>query len=192
VHIINRVPSKSVSETPYELWTGRKPNINYFYVWGYPIETKIFNPQIENLDLNTICCHFIGYPEKSKVYQFYCPNHTTKFTYTRHAAFLECDVSSIPRKIDLEEIRNYIPTPMTHDFIPMIIVAPHVESTITENEDVPIVDEQQVEDFRTNEAPLNNQQEVEPEQPQEEINEPQPIRRSLRERKSVISKDYAI
>jgi hypothetical protein len=57
---------------------------------------------------------------------------------------------------------------------------------------VPIVDEQQVEDFGTNEAPLNNEQEVEPEQPLEEINEPQPMRRSLRERKSVISKDYVV
>jgi hypothetical protein len=77
-------------------------------------------------------------------------------------------------EIDLEEIHNYVPSPMTHDFILATIVAPHVESVpltkntsaipaITENEDVPIVDEQQAEDFGTNEVPLNNQQEVEPE-----------------------------
>ncbi|KAJ9561618.1 hypothetical protein OSB04_006778 [Centaurea solstitialis] len=29
VHILNRVPSKSVPKTPYELWTGRKPKLNY-------------------------------------------------------------------------------------------------------------------------------------------------------------------
>jgi hypothetical protein len=72
--------------------------------------------------------------------------------------FLECDVSSIPREIDLEEIRTYVPSAMTHDFIPTTIVAPHVESvpltknssatpTMIENEDVPIVNEQQAEDF---------------------------------------------
>jgi hypothetical protein len=55
-----------------------------------------------------------------------------------------------------------------------------------------IVDEKQADDFRTNEASLNNEQEVEPKQHQEENNEPQPMGRSLHERKSVISKDYDI
>jgi transposase InsO family protein len=65
-HIINRVPSKSVPKTPYELWTGRKPSINYLHIWGCPTEAKIFNPQPGKLDPKTISCHFIGYPDKSK------------------------------------------------------------------------------------------------------------------------------
>jgi hypothetical protein len=64
--------SKSVSKTPCELWTGRKPNFNYLHVSGYPIEAKIFNPKIEKLDSKTIICQFIGYPKKSKGYRFYC------------------------------------------------------------------------------------------------------------------------
>jgi hypothetical protein len=55
-----------------------------------------------------------------------------------------------------------------------------------------MMDEQQAENSGANEAPLNNEQEVEPEQPQEEINEPPHVRRSQRERKSAISKDYVI
>jgi hypothetical protein len=43
-HIINRMPSKSVPKTPYELWTGRKTSINYLHIWGCPAEAKIFNP----------------------------------------------------------------------------------------------------------------------------------------------------
>jgi hypothetical protein len=43
-HIINRVSSKSVPKTPYELWTGRKPSINYLHVWGCLTEVKVFNP----------------------------------------------------------------------------------------------------------------------------------------------------
>ncbi len=35
-HILNRVPSKLVPKTPFELWTGKKPTLNYFYVWGCP------------------------------------------------------------------------------------------------------------------------------------------------------------
>src|SRR5690606_17177539 len=34
VYILNRVPSKSVTSTPYELWTGRKPNLMYLRPWG--------------------------------------------------------------------------------------------------------------------------------------------------------------
>ena len=32
VHILNRVPSKSVPKTPYEIWTGRKPSLRYLWV----------------------------------------------------------------------------------------------------------------------------------------------------------------
>jgi hypothetical protein len=59
VHISNRVPSKSVPKTPYELWTGRKPSINYLHVWGCAAEVKLFNPSLGELDLKTESCYFI-------------------------------------------------------------------------------------------------------------------------------------
>ncbi|GKA97571.1 putative RNA-directed DNA polymerase [Tanacetum coccineum] len=40
VHILNRVPSKSVPKTPYEIWTGRKPSLRYLRVWGCPVEAN--------------------------------------------------------------------------------------------------------------------------------------------------------
>jgi hypothetical protein len=30
--------------------------------------TKIFNPNASRLDCKTVNCHFVGYPEKSKVF----------------------------------------------------------------------------------------------------------------------------
>ena len=66
VHILNKVPSKSVPKTPYEMWTGKKPTLNYFHVWGCPAEAKVFNPNIGKLEPKTVSCHFIGYPERSK------------------------------------------------------------------------------------------------------------------------------
>ena len=89
IHILNRVPSKSVPKTPYELWTGKEPSLNYLRVWGCPAEAKVFNPNTGKLDSKTINCHFIGYLEKSKCYRFYCPDRHTKFVETRHAVFLE-------------------------------------------------------------------------------------------------------
>ena len=35
-YILNRVPTKAVAETPYELWVGRKPSLKHFHVWGCP------------------------------------------------------------------------------------------------------------------------------------------------------------
>ena len=33
-YILNRVPSKSVSTTPYKLWNGRKPLLDHLRPWG--------------------------------------------------------------------------------------------------------------------------------------------------------------
>jgi hypothetical protein len=92
VHILNRVSSKSVPKTPYEMWIGRKPTLNYLYVWGCPTEARIFNPSIEKLDPKTVSCHFIGYPDKSKGFRFYYPDRYIKMVETRHVVFLEDDV----------------------------------------------------------------------------------------------------
>ena len=88
-HILNRVSRNSVSKTPYELWTERVPSLNHLRVWGSPAEAKVFNPNIGKLDPKTVSCHFIGYPEKSKGFRFYCPDIHTKFVKTRHAVFQE-------------------------------------------------------------------------------------------------------
>ena len=32
VYILNRVPSKAVAKTPYELWTRKKPSIRHLHV----------------------------------------------------------------------------------------------------------------------------------------------------------------
>jgi hypothetical protein len=102
VHILNRVPSKSVPKIPYEMWTGRKSTLNYLHVWGCPAEAKLFNPSIEKLDPKTVSCHFIGYPDKLKGFCFYCPDRYIKIVETRHTVFLEEEVirgSTVPREI---------------------------------------------------------------------------------------------
>jgi hypothetical protein len=118
IHILNWVPSKSVSKMPYELWTRRKPSLNYLWVWGCPTEAKIFNPNAAKLECKTVSCHFIGYLEKSKSFYFYCPDRHTKFVEMRHAVFLEDEMmmeSIVPREISLEEKRVYVLTPMIHE-----------------------------------------------------------------------------
>jgi hypothetical protein len=134
-HILNKVPSKSVPTTPYELWTGREPSLRYMRVWGCPAEAKVFNPNIGKLDPKTVSCHFIVYTEKSKGYRFYCPNRHTKFVEMTHAVFLESEMvrgSMVPREIDLEEKWVYVPTPMIEEpiFLPRVVPTPAVEPTV--------------------------------------------------------------
>jgi hypothetical protein len=60
-YIHNRVLYKKLNISPYEAWNGRKPNLNYFKVWGCVTFYKIVNPQRTKLgsrDLNSV---FIGY-----------------------------------------------------------------------------------------------------------------------------------
>jgi hypothetical protein len=62
-----------------------------------------------------------------------------------------------------------------------------VEPTINENEGAPLVNEQ--EGLEKNEAPPANEHKEEHKQ---ENDDPQPIRRSQRERRSAISNDYVV
>ena len=126
IHILNRAPSKSVPKTPYGWWTRKEPSLNYLRVWGCPAEAKV-HPNIGKLDSKTVSCHFIGYPEKSKGYRFYCSDRQTKFVETKHVVFLEDDMirgSMVAQEINFEEKRVYVPTPMVQQpFFMLPIVA---------------------------------------------------------------------
>ena len=44
VYIINRVPTKVVHKTPFELFKGWKPSLRHIHVWGCPSGVRIYNP----------------------------------------------------------------------------------------------------------------------------------------------------
>ena len=37
---LNRVPSKSVVKTPYEMWTGKSPSLSFLKIWGCEVYVK--------------------------------------------------------------------------------------------------------------------------------------------------------
>ncbi|RDX68992.1 Copia protein, partial [Mucuna pruriens] len=77
-YLLNRVPSKIVPKTPFELWIGRTPSLRHLHVRGCQAEIRIYNMQEKKLDVRTISGYFIGYLKKSKGYIFYCPNHSMR------------------------------------------------------------------------------------------------------------------
>ena len=215
IHILNRVPSKSVPKTPYELWTGRVPSLAHLRVWGSLTEAKIFNLNLGKLDPKTISCHFIGYPERSKGYHFYCPNSYTKFVETRHAVFLEDEMirgSSVVREIDLEERRVSVPAPSTqepffslpadvvlamHDVaVPTHVVISPVakmneseEPVLQDSTEMVATPEEELQQPQIDNVPV---QETQQEPQVQDVPNVQAPRRSERVRRSAIRDDYKV
>ena len=55
LYILNMVPNKSIPKTHFELWTGRKPSLNYSRVWRCHAEVRIYNPfEKEKLNLGVL------------------------------------------------------------------------------------------------------------------------------------------
>ncbi|KAL4361393.1 hypothetical protein GQ457_04G013430 [Hibiscus cannabinus] len=87
-YILNRVPTKGAEKTPYELWTGQKPILKHFHIWGCPAEARPYRPHENKLDPKTISSYFIGYSERCRGYKFYDPT-IKKIFETGTATFFE-------------------------------------------------------------------------------------------------------
>ncbi|GKE60078.1 zinc finger, CCHC-type containing protein [Tanacetum coccineum] len=64
------VPNKKKMITPYELWTKRKPDLNYLRVWGCRAFVRLHDPKLKTLSERSIECIFVGYAEHSKAFRF--------------------------------------------------------------------------------------------------------------------------
>ncbi|KAL0534433.1 hypothetical protein IC582_028724 [Cucumis melo] len=175
-YLLNRVPSKSVPKTPFELWTGRKPSLRHLHVWGCQAEVRIYNPHEKKLDSRTTSGFFIGYPEKSKGYRFYCPKHSTRIVETGNVRFIENDITSgslEPQKVEIQEVRVEIPSSITSSQV----VVPFVVDSVNNPQEQQINGQTPHNDIVTNESV--RPQEIE-------------LRRFVRSRRSAISDDYLV
>ncbi|GJX70069.1 zinc finger, CCHC-type containing protein, partial [Tanacetum coccineum] len=88
--------------TPYELWTKRKPNLNYLRVWGYRAVVRLLDPKLKTLGERGIECIFVGYAKHSEAFRFYViePNEPViinSIIESRDAMFDKNRLSSVPR-----------------------------------------------------------------------------------------------
>ncbi|KAK8665989.1 hypothetical protein V6N13_006142 [Hibiscus sabdariffa] len=103
---LNRVPSKSVQKTPYEMWTGRRPNMSFMRVWGFQAYVK--HQMSTKLEPKSQKCTFVGYPKETKGYYFYNSKENKVFV-VRTGVFLEKDFLSYNgngRNIELKEVQQ--------------------------------------------------------------------------------------
>ncbi|KAL0445734.1 UNVERIFIED_CONTAM: hypothetical protein Slati_1701300 [Sesamum latifolium] len=64
--LLNIAPSKSVPQTPYEIWHGKPASYKYLRVWGSPAYVKRLVG--DKLDSRSSLCRFIGYPKETAGY----------------------------------------------------------------------------------------------------------------------------
>ena len=105
-YLLNRVSSKSVTKTPYEIWIGRKPVLSHLRVWGYP--TYVKRLITDKLGPRSDKCNFIGYPKETKGYYFYLADQQKVFVSLK-AIFLENEFLSegtVASKVELDEVRQ--------------------------------------------------------------------------------------
>jgi hypothetical protein len=107
VYALNRVPSKVVPKTHFELWNGWKPSLNHLHIWGCPAKVRIYNPNLKKLDPRTTSGFFMGYAVNSKGFRFYCPSHSPRIVEYINAKFIkDAEPSAHPHLVELEEARE--------------------------------------------------------------------------------------
>jgi hypothetical protein len=95
VHILNRVPSKSVSSTPYKLWNNRKPDLSNLRPWGCGVFVHDMSHQHDKLGPRGKKNIFIRYSEHFKGYVFIDEQSSGSVTEfeSRDIIFLENEFS---------------------------------------------------------------------------------------------------
>jgi hypothetical protein len=66
---LNRVQTKSVERTPYEIWTGKRPISPFLKVWGCDAYVKCLIS--DKLTPKSDKCFFVWYLRETKGYYFY-------------------------------------------------------------------------------------------------------------------------
>ena len=188
VYILNRVPTKAVTKTPYELWTGKKPSIRHLHVWGCPAEARAYKPHEKKLDSRTVSCYFVGYAERSRGFKFFDPT-ARSFFETGNARFLE-DVEfwggDKVRNVVFEE-EGFVSLPniaIDNDQAIIPVIVQDATPVQVNNDQAPIPDI----------VPEQDNNEIPPTVPIEQTQQPQevPLRRSTRERRNAIPDDYIV
>jgi len=103
VHIINRSPTAAITnKTPEECWTGNKPNVAHFRVFGCVAYAHIPDVKRIKLEDKSHKCVFLGVSEESKAYRLYDPESKQIIT-SRDVIFAEKETWNWGRTDDEQE-----------------------------------------------------------------------------------------
>lgn len=84
----NRLPSRVVERTPYEMWTGSKPDLTRFRVFGCAAYVHIPDSKRKKFDPKAQKLVFVGYSDHHKGFRF-LDRATDRIVISRDARFME-------------------------------------------------------------------------------------------------------
>lgn len=90
-HVYNHSPTKGITVTPEEAWTGKIPDVNHFRIFGCKAMVHVPKEKRRKWDVKSKQMIFVGYCAESKAYRFFDPK-TNACTKSRDVVFLENDL----------------------------------------------------------------------------------------------------
>ena len=121
VYILNRVTSKSVEVTLYEIWTNKRPYFSHMKIWG--CSTYVKRTISDKLEAKSDKCLFVRYPRETMGYQFYYILEQRLFV-SKHVVFLEKEFllrEDSGSKVELSEVHDAL-TDVSHLTKPEVVI----------------------------------------------------------------------
>ena len=119
-HVLNRSPILGMKDmTPEEAWSGVKPNVDYFRVFGCIGHVHVSDNKRKKLDDKSFQCVLLGMSEESKAYRLYDPT-SKKIVVSRYVVFEENECwdwgrSNEEARLDILEWRDSNEEGSEHD-----------------------------------------------------------------------------
>lgn len=89
VHILNKLPTRALTgKTPYEVWTGNKPSVEFVQVFGCVAHMKVPGQQTKKLDDRSVMVVNLGKEPGTKAFRLYDPR-SGKVYVSRDVTFEE-------------------------------------------------------------------------------------------------------
>ena len=124
VHLLNRSLTFAVQNmTPEEAWSGRKPGVDYFKIFGCIAYAHIPNEKRKKLDDKSEKCIFLGVSETSKAFKLFNPL-TNQIVTSRDVVFDEENIwdwngqQPTPIILDDEVEKEEKPTEISENNVP--------------------------------------------------------------------------
>lgn len=108
VYLRNRSPTKSVNGmTPFEAWTGEKPNVAHLRTFGCTVYVHIPKDERKKLDMKTKKCVLLGYGTETKGYRVYDPVRA-RVLHSRDVIFNEKERGLDEGPKTMQEEKHYV------------------------------------------------------------------------------------
>lgn len=108
VNLNNRLPHQTIGTTPYEAYTGQRPNLKRLHIFGSPIIARLPGKCPPKLDTHAVKGIFLGYTATmNNIY--YMDIHTSEVKITTHVVFDEAGYTIPPseRTLIQQNLQNH-------------------------------------------------------------------------------------